>query len=195
MMSSHETDTRTRILKATLSLLETPPAAPSRMSDIAKAAGISRQAVYLHFPNRAELLIAATRHLDEIHCIDDQISGIAADDALRMLDQFVDVWGAYIPQIYPVAKALMAMKDSDAAAQLAWQDRMTAVRSCCSDVVSALAGAARLTPDLSQKEAVDFVWTALSIRSWELLTQDCGWSGAEYITHIKHVLRKVLIAD
>jgi AcrR family transcriptional regulator len=35
------------------------------MSDIAKAAGLSRQAVYLHFPNRAELLISATKHLDE----------------------------------------------------------------------------------------------------------------------------------
>ena len=40
------------------------------MTDIVKTAGISRQAVYLHFPTRAEFLIATAQHLDEIENVD-----------------------------------------------------------------------------------------------------------------------------
>ena len=36
-----------------------------RMGDIAAAAGISRQAVYLHIASRTQLLVATTRYLDE----------------------------------------------------------------------------------------------------------------------------------
>ena len=46
-MSKSGEETRTRILKACWTLLEQGPDAPARMSDIARAAGVSRQAVYL----------------------------------------------------------------------------------------------------------------------------------------------------
>lgn len=64
-MSSRNRSTRARILDSAVSLLESGTGGAVRISDIAKAAGISRQAVYLHFPKRSDLLIAATRFLDE----------------------------------------------------------------------------------------------------------------------------------
>ena len=64
-MSSEMNPTRERILDSTLQLLESGGGSKVRMSDIARQAGVSRQAVYLHYPSRAELLVAATRHLDE----------------------------------------------------------------------------------------------------------------------------------
>jgi AcrR family transcriptional regulator len=70
IMSSNNIETRTRILDAAWKLLETGQGSGVRMSDIAKTAGISRQAVYLHFPTRAELLIATTRHLDVVKDVD-----------------------------------------------------------------------------------------------------------------------------
>ena len=69
-MSSEGPDTRTRILNAAWSLLESGRGAGVRMSDIAKEAGISRQALYLHFPNRADLLVATTQHVDAVKDID-----------------------------------------------------------------------------------------------------------------------------
>ena len=56
-MSSEKNSTKFRILEATRKLLESGDK-NVRMSDIAKAVGISRQALYLHYPNRADLLIA-----------------------------------------------------------------------------------------------------------------------------------------
>ena len=60
-MSSHAPDTRTKILQATRQLMEERRGLGVRMSDIAKAAGVSRQAVYLHFDSRIELLSATTK--------------------------------------------------------------------------------------------------------------------------------------
>ena len=47
-----------------------------RLSDIAKAAGISRQAVYLHFTSRAELLVATVRFVDQVHGLDERLAGL-----------------------------------------------------------------------------------------------------------------------
>ncbi|MBT3990005.1 MAG: helix-turn-helix transcriptional regulator [Rhodospirillaceae bacterium] len=62
--------TRARILDAARKQLEACKGGEVRMTDIVKTAGISRQAVYLHFPTRAELLIATAQHLDEIENVD-----------------------------------------------------------------------------------------------------------------------------
>ena len=69
-MSSTAIDTPTKILQATLALLEQPHAKLPTMTDIAKATGISRQAVYLHFPSRTDLLVAATRYQDRQNNVD-----------------------------------------------------------------------------------------------------------------------------
>ncbi|MEO1505580.1 MAG: helix-turn-helix domain-containing protein, partial [Pseudomonadota bacterium] len=84
-MSSAESDTRTRILQAAWRLLE-EGAAGVRMSDIAKAAGVSRQAVYLHFPTRAKLLIDTTRYVDEVKNIDDRLAASRAATGIDRLD-------------------------------------------------------------------------------------------------------------
>ena len=57
-------DTRQRILGAALKLMR-EGAAGASLVQIAKAAGVSRQAVYLHFADRADLYLALVRHVDE----------------------------------------------------------------------------------------------------------------------------------
>ena len=109
------------------------------MADIAKSAGISRQALYLHFPARAELLIATTRHIDEKKNIEARLaSSRNAETGIDRLNAYIEAWGNYIPEIHGVARALMALQDSDAAAKLAWEDRMHAVREGCEAAIKAL---------------------------------------------------------
>jgi AcrR family transcriptional regulator len=59
-MSSEMNPTRGRILDSTLQLLESGGGSQVRMSDIARQAGVSRQAVYLHYPEPGR--IAGCRH-------------------------------------------------------------------------------------------------------------------------------------
>lgn len=195
-MSSENIKTRTRILDAAWKQLEAGEGGEVRMTDIAKTAGISRQAVYLHFPTRAELLIATTRHLDEIKNVDARLEpSRTAATGLERLDAFIDAWGNYIPEIHGVAKALLAMQDTDEAAKIAWADRMAAVRDGCQAAVKALKNDGVLSPDYSVKEATDILWSILSLQTWEQLTRQCRWSQSRYINTMKKLARKGLVTE
>lgn len=193
-MSSNKIPTRDRILKAALRLLESGNGNAVRMSDIAKASKISRQALYLHFPTRAELLVATTRYLDELNDIEGQlIESRSAPNGVARLAAWVDVWGNYIPEIYGVAKALWAMQDSDPEAKAAWAGRMEAVRQGCIAAVQALKADGKLTTKLTQEEAVSFLWMLLSVRNWEQLRLECEWSQERYLAVMKDMAATTLI--
>ena len=92
-------------------------------------------------------------------------------------------------------KAIMAMKDTDAEAAIAWNDRMQAVRHGCEAAVKALAKDGDLTPKLSTRKATDTLWMLLSVRNWEQLTIECGWSQKQYISTIRDLVHQALIAE
>jgi AcrR family transcriptional regulator len=193
-MSSEKNQTRERILKSTWSLLEAEGGSKVRMADIAKAAKVSRQAVYLHFPNRAELLTATTRYLDEVFDIDARLQkSRAAKTGIERLHAWVAAWGDYIPLIYGVARAIMAMKDSDAEAMVAWNDRMQAVREGAEAAVEALEKDGALREGLSVTEATDMLWALQSVEMWEILRHTCNWSQERYIEHIKDTAVRMLV--
>lgn len=193
-MSSKNESTRDRILNAAWRLLETEGGSTVRMGDIAKAANISRQALYLHFPNRADLLIATTRHLDAVHDIDARLAeSRGAATGVERLGAWIEVWGNYIPSIHGVARALMAMQDHDAEARAAWSDRMAAMRQGCAAAVAALQADGTLKAGLDTTEATDLLWTLLSVRVWEHLRQDCGWSQERYIAVTQDMASRALV--
>lgn len=193
-MSRDTPDTRARILDCTWNLLESGDK-KVRMTDIAKAVGISRQALYLHFPTRAELLIATTRHIDSVKNVDARLAeSRAATSGRERLVAFISAWGGYIPEIHGVSVALRSMRESDTEAAAAWDDRMQAVRHGCAAAVGALAADKMLRPDLNEKVATDLLWTALSVENWERLVRDCGWSQTDYESQIKRLAEAALLA-
>jgi AcrR family transcriptional regulator len=194
-MSSENSETRDRILDAAWTLLEEKAGSGVRMSDIARQAGISRQAVYLHFPTRAELLVAVTRHIDRVKDTDKRLEASRnAAGGIERLDAFIDAWGNYIPEIHGVARALIAMKDTDEAAAAAWDDRMQAVRHGCEAAVKALDEDGLLRPENSLRQSIDILWTLLSVANWEQLTGACGWTQAQYIDAMKSLARAGLLS-
>lgn len=192
-MSRKNPNTRTRILDAAWTLLESGAARGVRMSDIAKAAGISRQALYLHFPSRAELLVATTRHVDEVKDVDARLAESRAATGSARLDAFIAAWGGYIPEVQGVLRALAAMMETDAEARAAYDDRMAAVRHGCAAAVAALGSEGGLAPDLSETEATDLLWALLSVETWRRLTRDCGWSQTRYIEVLQQTARAALL--
>ncbi|HEB59916.1 MAG TPA: TetR/AcrR family transcriptional regulator [Gammaproteobacteria bacterium] len=194
-MSSDERDTRTRILEATWRLLEAHPGQEVKMAEIARAAGISRQAVYLHFASRAELLIATTRYVDEVKGLDARLARLGeATTGVEMLEACVEVWGNYIPEIYAIARALMRAKETDEAAAAAWNGTMGCLRDVCREVIDTLDREDRLAADWSPDEAVDLFFTLISIPNWEQLTIEHGWSTVKYVEHMKLLLRRAFVA-
>ncbi len=195
-MSRDDPDTRTRILRATWDLLEERRGQGVRMSDIARQAGISRQALYLHFPTRAELLIATTHYLDDVKGTEERLApSRAAETGIERLDAFIEAWAAYMPEIYGLAKAFLAMRETDAAAATAWDQRMQDMREGCEAAIAALKRDRMLSTAYAPKQATDILWTLLSIRNWEQWTLHCGWSQKRYLTTVKSMAHRLLVAD
>lgn len=193
-MSSTPLNTRTRILKATFELLEASTGNDVRMSDIAKKAAVSRQALYLHFRTRADLLIATTHYLDDLKNTNARlVPSRTANTGVERLNAYVEAWGNYIPEIYGLARALLAMSSYDEEAANAWQIRMQDMREGCEAAINALESDGMLSSDLTNQDATDLLWTMLSVRNWEHLTIDCGWQQEKYISSLKAQTKKLLI--
>ena len=195
-MSRENSETRTRILEATVRRLEEHGGRGVRMADIAKESGISRQAVYLHFTSRTDLLVAATRFLDEKLEVDNRLApSRGATSGVERLALYIEFWGNYAPDIYGVAKALLLAQDTDAAAAAAWKDRMVAMRDGCRAAIDALHVEGNLATHWTRESATDILWTMLSIPNWEDYTAECGWSNQQYVDRMKTLLGKALLKD
>jgi len=195
-MSIKNKNTRTRILQATLDLLLAQDGTGTRMSDVAKRAGVSRQAVYLHFDNRADLLIATTHYMDDILGSEARLGpSRAAQSGIERLDAFVLAWGSYIPEIYGAAKAMITMSSTDSAAADAWGKRMQDMREGCEAAIVALDSDGTLATCFTADEATDVLWALLSVSSWEHGTITCGWSQEKYIRMTTTVARRLFYQE
>lgn len=193
-MSRKNLDTREKILQASAELLVDQQGNGVRMGDIAKRTGVSRQAVYLHFATRTELLIATTKFIDEQLQVDKRLEpSRQAKTGSERLNLYIEAWGNYIPEIYGVAKALMNAQDSDEAADAAWKERMEAMKDGCRAAIEALHKDRNLSPDLKPKEAIELLWAMLSVRNWESLVQECGWSNKKYVDRLKLMAKKTFV--
>ena len=193
-MSRKTEQTRNRILETTVKILEQSGGSGVRMGDIAKASGISRQAVYLHFKSRTELLVAATRFVDERLDVDARLApsrnAATGDERLRL---YIEFWGNYIPEIYSVGKALMVAQETDEAAAAAWQGRMHAMRDGCRAAIDALAADKQLADGWTRPKATDALWTLLLVPTWENLTIECGWSTNQYVRFMSELAVRTFV--
>jgi AcrR family transcriptional regulator len=195
-MSSGDPKTRTRILEATWRLMVERNGQGVRMRDVAEAAGVSRQAVYDHFGSRAELMVATARYGDEVRGLEGRLAGYrAATGGVERLEAFVEFWGNYIPEIYGIARALLAARETDKAVAAAWDDRMRVVQEACHDIVGRLRRDGMLAPGWSLDEAGEMLWTILSIGNWENLTLERGWPVSLYVARMKELTRRAFVRE
>lgn len=165
-----------------------------RMVDIAKEAGISRQAIYLHFASRTELLIGAFLHLgDELDVEGRLAPSRAATKGVQRLERYIEFWGNFLPEIYGVAKALIMAQDTDEAADAAWRDRMAAMRDGCRAAIDALHADGILAKEWTRPEATDALTAMLQVPNWEYLTIERGWSTRDYIRRMQFLARQAFV--
>ena len=159
MMSSEA-----RILDAALACLR--DGGSLTMAQVAEKAGLSRQAVYLHFPSRGALL--------------------AALQARR--PQWPDLAGA------PSARAalgLLVAGQADADPALAALDETKDAADArlirCRAVALRFQAEGALAPHLSPEAAADLLWSLTGPRLWEELVAGRGWRADRYRTHVTYL--------
>jgi AcrR family transcriptional regulator len=88
--------TRRRITEATIELHLTVGPAATRISEIARSAGVQRLTVYKHFPDDAALLGACSQHWRALHPAPDPAAwGAVADPGERLRMALRELYGWY----------------------------------------------------------------------------------------------------
>ena len=164
------------------------------MEEVARDAGVSRQALYLHFKSKPDLIVALARYIDDTIKVPETLRPIGeAKTALEALDAGIDAYGAIEPQIYDVASIVYSARRTDEAAEAAWQDRMAFRRENVRQVVERLKKEGFLADGWTVEEATDFAWALTSVHTYEYLVLERGWSVDQLVTRLKQVLRRAFV--
>ena len=193
MMSSE--NSRELILDAAVDLIRNRSGAEISMAQIAQRAGVSRQAVYLHFNDRATLLIELARYADQKRGLQKALDHVlSATNGREALSRYVSLQARMNPGIWPLAREVDSARRSDPDVEAAWQDRLTARLNICRSIVAMLAKDPGLKPGLTQTAAIDIMWTLTSLRMWEDLVLSRKWSARQYEKEVLALLQRALLA-
>jgi len=187
--------TRLRILDAALRLVTRQGGADVTLGEVAREAGVSRQALYLHFADRAALFLAVVRHADDRRGLPGMIRRIQeAPTGEAALREMAATQARMNPGIWPLARALDSVRRQDDAAERSWQERLSHRLDGCRAIVAQLVREGSLRADLSRDVAADLLWTLSSLRTWEDLVLLRGWSAQQYEQRLGDLMLMVVTA-
>jgi len=182
-----------KILEAALKLIAKRGGVDITMAQIAKAARMSRQAVYLHFADRGDLMIALARHTDEKRGLDAEIQHIRdAPTGLEAMRRMVSLQARSNPSIWPIARMFEAVRRSDPQVERPWQDRLQHRLTGCQQIMRRVEQEGDLLPGMSVEVAADLMWSLTSLRMWEDLVLLRGWSPKKYEEHVYGLLLRAV---
>jgi AcrR family transcriptional regulator len=135
------------------------------MAGVAAQAGLSRQAVYLHFPNRGQLLAALAAHAAPP--VEQQFAAITAAPSARV------ALAAMISELAASHPVLARLGDPG--------DGRLAL---CAAIVDRFRAEGALAPHLSPDTARDLLWSLTSPALWQDLVTGRGWPVERYRNHV-----------
>jgi AcrR family transcriptional regulator len=161
---------------------------------VAREAGVSRQAIYLHFESRGALAVAVARHSDEVFGLDEALAPLrSAKDGRSLLRAQARFVAAYNQKLYPIVRMADAFRQSDAELRAAWDDRLASRRAGGRHIARQLARWGELKPDWTIESAGDWITALASVKLWEELVLDLGWPSRRFAKHLELVLADSLL--
>ena len=192
-MSNASVDTRQRILTAARSLIE-ERGYDVGLGEIGKRAGISRQAVYLHFASKAQLLTELVTWIEEQADLGSLLAPVwsapTGEQALRAL---VDAGAAFEPRIHAIARVTEQARDHDPTVAAIVADRMQRRFEGMRTVISRIHAEDRLAPGWDIDTATAFVWALTAPSTYQLLVVEHGWTPEQWARHTHQLLHDALI--
>jgi AcrR family transcriptional regulator len=186
--------TRLRILAATQAVL-TERGSALTLGEVAHRADVSRQAVYLHFGDRTQLLLALVQHMDETLDLGPALQHVrAADSAAGVIERMMRLHSSFSTAIDPVAQVLEAEQYTDDALGAAWRDRMRFRRQAHVAIVERLAELGGLAPEWDVDVAADLLYALTLPAVWREMTRELGWTSEEYVENVGRFAARALLA-
>jgi AcrR family transcriptional regulator len=188
-------DTRDRILQLAWDRVAALGDASLSLVDLAREAEVSRQTLYLLFGSRAGLLLAMVEHRDARSAIVPRLAqarqAMTLDDAF---EPYVRAWFEYLPEVFPVARALAAAaRLGDRDAQAAWDSRTKLLRGGFLQMTRRLHDAGALRPGWTAAAAADWLFGMTHVDAWQHLVVEANWKPKDAVDRIVATLRETLL--
>src|SRR5262245_34038178 len=174
-MTTTRGDTRARILDTAWRLVQERGIGAVTLADIAAATGVSRQLLYVHFENRAGLLVAMVRRHDVRSGFAGRVAEAGSLPPVEAVERLLRLWFAYVPEILPVARALEAAATIGDEGGVAWRDRMGGLWEVVAAAVDRVERDGRLADGWSAATATDWVWARAQPATYQHLVVDRAW--------------------
>ena len=189
--------TRVAILDALWQLMEETGGSGVSMTDVARRAGVSRRAIYLHFASRTDLIMALHSHVDETLDLEASIAPIqAAPDPLAAIDALAGHLARYHPRIVAIDRAVdQGRRVGDPDLTALWNAGAHIWRSACHQLVRALADAGRLAEPWTVETATDMLLALMRDDVTETLAIDRGWPEEQHRDLLATLFRRTFVAD
>lgn len=170
-------DVRIHVIETAWKMISDKGSSSITLVEVARQAGVSRQTVYVNFGSRAGLLLAMVEHSDsrspELVRLKIRQPGSTLEESLAHI---VRSWFSYVPVVFKVARALDAVRETDADARAAVESRWQLLRSGFLFITAALQRKGRLAPGWTPETAADWVYHLAHIDTWQHLVIERGWS-------------------
>jgi AcrR family transcriptional regulator len=176
--SSGRPETRTQILEAARAMFEEHGYHGAGLAAVAKTAGVSRQAIYLHFPSKAELLTELHLHIfatDVVpavqrHPVTDTMTAWEAIDATIASD--VEV----VAKIWRIHEALTQARRQHPEVDQTLRPREKERYDELVELGHRLAREGGLPPEVGVGLFADMMWGLLNVGTYYNLVIERGWS-------------------
>lgn len=194
MSSRKSSDTKTAILDAARQLFEVEEYHAVGLEAVANKAGVSRQAIYLHFDSKADLLTALHERINAQDVEPLMRKVWARPDALSALDTFVSSSAQASPKIIGIFNALNSAARLEAVAEATFEPPREGRYADCLRMARWLERDGVLADGMTAREAADVIFTLASIPAYEMLVVIRGWSLRRWTTWLRRILRTTLLA-
>jgi AcrR family transcriptional regulator len=187
-------DTRERILVTTRALVA-ERGANLKLGEVADRAGVSRQAVYLHFGDRTGLLLALVQHMDQSLALNQSLTHVfQAQSGIEVIARTMALHSEFSAAIDPVALILEAAQYEDEALGAAWRDRMRFRHQVHRKIVERIAELGDLADTWTRDAAADLFYAVTLPGTWRELTREHGWTRDRYVDLMTTMLSRALLA-
>ncbi len=187
-------DARALILRAVLDLFAERANLTFTFEELARRAGVSRQTVYAHFPDRATLFVALADHTrSELDARTLTAAVYEAATALDALTATVDFHMAYTMRILGPYRAIEIERARDPAILAAFAGRDVGKLQTVRHVVTRLKAEGQLDESWTIDAATDLVSALLSASVSAELVEQKGWTLVELRERLLLTFRRTLL--
>ncbi len=190
MSSGGRPETRTQILEAARELFEDLGYHGAGLGAVATKAGVSRQAIYLHFPSKVELLTALHHHIFSTDVVPVLQRHPLTDDmtAMDALNATIAVDVEVVARVWRIHEALTVARRQHPEVDKTLRPREDDRYAELLDVARRLERDGTLSRTGAQ-DVADMMWGLINIGTYRNLVIERGWSLERYRAWVQDTIR------